>query len=367
VALGYPNALGIPNAARPRPSSSMTVLAAPRPVRAPVRAVGRSAGLLVALGVLVVAVVLSLAIGARQIPLGEVVDVLQGQSGTRAADVVNDVRLPRTILVALVGATLGLAGGLMQALTRNPLADPGLLGVNAGASAAVVTAIGLLGITSATGYVWFAFAGAALASVLVFAIGSMGRGGATPVRLASAGTALTAAFIAYIYAVTLTDPFLLQRYNAWSVGSFSGRGYDEVRMALPFIALGALIAFLLARTLNAMALGDDSARSLGAHAGRARIAGAVAITLLAGAATAAAGPIAFVGLTVPHVARALTGSDQRWVLTYSVVLGAILVLCADVLGRVLARPSEVQAAIVMAFIGVPVFIAVIRRRSIGGL
>jgi iron complex transport system permease protein len=345
----------------------MTVLTAPRPARAPMRRLGRPAGLLIAVGALGLAVLLSLAIGARQIPLGDVVDALRGHADTRDAAVVVDVRLPRTILAGLVGAALGLAGALMQALTRNPLADPGLLGVNAGASAAVVTAIGLLGITGATGYVWFALAGAAVASVLVYAIGSMGRGGATPVRLALAGTALTAAFIAYVYAVTLTDPLLLQRYHAWSVGSFSGRGGDEIRMALPFVALGALIAAALARTLNAMALGDDSARSLGAHAGRARIAGALAITLLAGASTAAAGPIAFVGLTVPHVARAITGSDQRWVLGYSVVLGAVLVLLADVLGRVLARPGEVQAAIVMAFVGAPIFIAVIRRRSIGGL
>jgi iron complex transport system permease protein len=326
-----------------------------------------AAGLLLATGVLVLAVLLSLAVGARQVPLREVVDALLGREGSSNAAVILDVRLPRTILGLLVGAALGLAGALMQALTRNPLADPGLLGVNAGASAAVVTAIGLLGITGRAGYVWFAFAGAAVASVVVYAVGSMGRGGATPVRLALAGTAVTAAFIAYVYAVTLTDPLLLQRYNLWSVGALSGRGFPEVRMALPFLALGALIAMALARTLNAMALGDDSARSLGAHAGRARIAGAAAITLLAGASTAAAGPITFVGLTVPHVARAITGTDQRWVIAYSVMLGAVLVLLADVLGRVLARPSEVQVGIVMAFVGVPIFIAVVRRRRIAGL
>jgi iron complex transport system permease protein len=287
--------------------------------------------------------------------------------GSDDAIIVHDLRIPRTILGLLVGGALGVAGALMQALTRNPLADPGLLGVNAGASAAVVTAIGLLGITGRAGYVWFAFAGAAVASVVVYAVGSMGRGGATPVRLALAGTAVTAAFIAFVYAVTLTDPLLLQRYNLWSVGALSGRGFPEVRMALPFIAFGALIAVALARTLNALALGDDSARALGAHAGRARIAGAAAITLLAGASTAAAGPITFVGLTVPHVARAIAGTDQRWVIAYSVVLGAVLVLLADVLGRVLARPSEVQVGIVMAFVGVPIFIGVVRRGRIAGV
>jgi iron complex transport system permease protein len=326
-----------------------------------------AAGLVLATGVLVLAVLLSLAVGARQVPLRDVIDALLGHEGSSDAAVILDVRLPRTILGLLVGAALGLAGALMQALTRNPLADPGLLGVNAGASAAVVTAIGLLGITGRAGYVWFAFAGAAVASVAVYAVGSMGRGGATPVRLALAGTAVTAAFIAYVYAVTLTDPLLLQRYNLWSVGALSGRGFPEVRLALPFVALGALIAVTLARTLNALALGDDSARALGAHAGRARIAGAAAITLLAGASTAAAGPITFVGLTVPHVARAIAGTDQRWVIAYSVVLGAVLVLLADVLGRVLARPSEVQVGIVMAFVGVPIFIGVVRRGRIAGL
>jgi len=345
----------------------LSTLTAPPPARTRTPASIRTAGLIAALALLGFAILLSLAVGARSIPLHEVVDALLGRTATENAAVVTDVRLPRTMLGVLVGIALGLAGALMQGLTRNPLADPGLLGVNAGASAAVITALGFFGITGSTGYVWFAFAGAAIASVLVYGIGSMGRGGATPVRLALAGTALTAAFIAYTYAVALTDPLLLQRYNQWSVGSLSGRGTDELWLALPCVALGALICVGLARTLNALALGDDSARALGAHAGRARIAGACSITLLAGAATAAAGPISFVGLTVPHVARAITGTDQRWVLAYSAVLGGALVLLADVLGRVVARPSEVQVGVVLAVVGVPVFIAIVRRRRIAEL
>jgi len=342
------------------------------PLEARVRARGglttRGLGLVAAVLMLAAVTVLSIVVGTRPVPLGTVWDAFFAR-GVDSADVriILDLRVPRTVLGLAAGIALGLAGALMQALTRNPLADPGLLGVNAGASAAVVTAIGLLGITGSAGYIWFALAGAAVASVLVYAIGSVGRGGATPVRLALAGTAVTAALIAYVYAVTLTDPLLLQRYNQWSVGSLLGRGTEEVVMALPFVAVGVLIAIVLARPLNALALGDDAARALGAHAGRTRVAGAVAITLLAGAATAAVGPIAFVGLTVPHVARAIAGTDQRWVLAYCAVLGAVLVLFADVLGRVLARPSEVQAGIVMAFVGVPVFIAVVRRRRIAGL
>src|SRR3954447_13185105 len=320
-----------------------------------------------ALLALAFAILLSLAVGARPIPLTEVVDALFGQLDGPNAAVVNDVRLPRTALGLMVGVALGLAGALMQALTRNPLADPGLLGVNAGAAAAVVMAIGLLGVTQPEGYVWFSFLGAALASVLVYAIGSAGRGGATPVRLALARTAVTHALIAFVYGLALTDPFLLQKYNQWSVGALGGRGTSELTMAAPFVVAGAVAAAFLARPLNALALGDDQARALGTHAGRTRVGGAVAITLLAGAATAAAGPIAFVGLTVPHVARAIAGSDQRWVLAYSALLGAILVLVADSLGRLLARPGEVQAGIVMAFVGVPIFISVVRRRRIAEL
>jgi iron complex transport system permease protein len=327
----------------------------------------RGAGLVLALAALGVAVLLSLSVGTRSIPLSEVVDAIRSGGDSQNAAIVLDLRLPRTLLGLAVGVALGVGGALMQALTRNPLADPGLLGVNAGAAAAVVIAIALLGVTGALAYVWFAFLGAAIASVAVYLIGSAGRGGATPVRLALAGTALSAALIALVYGVVLTDQRLLQSYNQWSVGSVSGRGAEELRAVLPFIVGGLLVAFALARTLNALALGDDSARALGAHVGRTRIAGAAAITLLCGAATAGAGPIYFLGLTVPHMTRALVGPDQRWMLVYSAVLGPVLLLTADVLGRVIARPGEVQVGIVLAFVGAPVFIALVRRRRIAAL
>ncbi len=214
---------------------------------------------------------------------------------------------------------------------------------------------------------WFAFLGAALASVAVYAIGSAGRGGATPVRLALAGTALTAALTALIYGIALADVKLLQQYNLWSVGSLGGRGRSDLEAVVPFMVVGSIAALLLARPLNALALGDDSARALGAHVGRTRITGAVSITLLCGAATAAAGPIYFLGLTVPHVARAICGPDQRWVLVLSAVFGAVLMLAADVVGRVLIRPGELQAGIMLAFVGAPVFIALVRRRNIAAL
>jgi iron complex transport system permease protein len=327
----------------------------------------RGAGLVPALAALGVAVLLSLSVGTRSIPLSEVVDAIRSGGDSQNAAIVLDLRLPRTLLGLAVGVALGVGGALMQALTRNPLADPGLLGVNAGAAAAVVIAIAVLGVTGTLAYVWFAFLGAAFASVAVYLIGSAGRGGATPVRLALAGTALSAALIALVYAVVLTDQRLLQSYNQWSVGSVSGRGTEELRAVVPFIVGGLLVAFALARTLNALALGDDSARALGAHVGRTRIAGAAAITLLCGAATAGAGPIYFLGLTVPHMTRAIVGPDQRWMLVYSAVLGPVLLLAADVLGRVIARPGEVQVGIVLAFVGAPVFIALVRRTRIAQL
>ena len=329
-------------------------------------AITRSAGLALALAVLSFAALLSLGVGTRSIPPADVIDALIHGGDTQEAAIVNSIRVPRTALGIAVGVAMGLAGALMQALTRNPLADPGLLGVNAGAACAVVIALSL-GVAGTSSSVWFAFLGAAIASVAVYAIGNAGRGGATPVRLALAGTALTAALTAVIYGVALSDQRLLQQFNFWSVGALGGRGRSELEAVVPFIVVGCVIALMLARSLNALALGDDSARSLGAHVGRTRIGGAASITLLCGAGTAAAGPIYFLGLTVPHAARALCGPDQRWILAYSAVFGAALLLIADVIGRVLVRPSELEAGVMVALIGAPVFIAIVRRKRIPAL
>jgi iron complex transport system permease protein len=344
----------------------MSVSAATEPPRVRGGRMTRSAGLALAVAVLALAALFSLAVGARSIPLADVIESLLHGGDSQDAVIVRDLRVPRTVLGIVVGAAIGLAGALMQALTRNPLADPGLLGVNAGAAAAVVIALAL-GVAGAASSVWFAFGGAALAAVAVYAIGGAGGGGATPVRLALAGTALSAALTALIYGVALSDAKLLQQFNFWSVGALSGRGRTQLDAILPFVALGAVIALALARSLNALALGDDSARALGARVGRTRIGGAVAITLLCGSATAAAGPMYFLGLTVPHAGRALCGPDQRWVLAYSAVLGAALLLIADVIGRVLVRPSELQAGVMVAVIGTPVFIALVRRKRIAAL
>jgi iron complex transport system permease protein len=336
------------------PESRAEVPSAP-----PSRRAIRAAGLLVAVAALAAVLVASIAIGARQLSLEQVWHGLFQATGTYGDTVVDD-RLSRTLLGLLAGVALGLSGAVLQALTRNPLADPGLLGINAGASAAVVTAITYLGVTSLTGYVWFAFLGAAVVGALVWFLG--GSRGATPVRLALAGTAITAALYGFVQAVMIMDDAALGKMRFWTVGSLNTATDLTIRQVWPFIAAGTLLALALARSLNAMAMGDDTAKALGAHLGRTRALAMLAATVLCGAATAACGPIMFVGLMVPHVVRSFTGPDLRWILPYAAVLSPVLLLGADVLGRVLARPAEVQVGIVTAVLGGPVFIFLVRRR-----
>ncbi|MEJ3748223.1 iron chelate uptake ABC transporter family permease subunit [Actinomycetes bacterium KLBMP 9797] len=328
---------------------------------------GRAAGLLAAVGVLVLMALVSVWLGSKEIAFAAVWQVLWHDDGSRDAAIIHSLRIPRTALAILVGAALGLAGALMQSVTRNPLADPGLLGVGVGAAAAVAIGIAYLGVTSVLGYVWFAFAGAAAATVMVYAIGASGRSAATPERLVLAGSAVSAALGAVTYAVLLLDPVAFNQFRYWVVGSLAGRRADVVWQVLPFIAVGIVLTLALARSLNALALGDDTGRALGAHVGRTRVLAAIAVTLLCGAATAAAGPIGFLGLAVPHVARLLVGPDQRWVLPYSAVLAPILLLGADVIGRILIAPAELQVGVVTAFLGAPVFIALVRRRKLARL
>ncbi|MFD6418965.1 FecCD family ABC transporter permease [Streptomyces sp. NPDC060194] len=339
--------------------------AAPTEPAPPQRTAIRTAGLLASVALLVVVLVLSIALGARQIPLGDVWHGVFSASGTDNDVVIQDLRIPRTLLGLVVGAALGLAGAVLQAVTRNPLADPGILGINAGASAAVVTAISFLGVTTLSGYVWFAFAGAAVVGVLLYVLG--GGRTATPVRLALAGTAITAALIGYVQAVMIMDTAALDRMRFWTVGSLASASMTTFWQVLPFIAVGVVLALGLARPLNAVALGDDTARALGANLARTRGLAMLAATLLCGAATAACGPIIFVGLMVPHIVRSITGPDLRWILPYSAVLSPVLLLGADVVGRVVARPAELQVGIMTAVIGGPVFIYLVRRRKMAQL
>nr|WP_202431466.1 iron chelate uptake ABC transporter family permease subunit [Streptomyces sp. SID7804] len=325
----------------------------------PNRRAVRLLGLLVSVVILLLVAVASIVVGAKELSLEQVWHGLFEESGTYGDVVVAD-RLSRTLLGLLVGAALGLAGAVLQALTRNPLADPGLLGINAGASAAVVSAITFLGVTSLSGYVWFAFCGAAAVGALVWFLG--GSRGATPVRLALAGTAISAALYGYLQAIMILDDAALGRMRFWTVGSLSTGTDSTITQVLPFLLAGFVLALALARPLNAMAMGDDTAKALGANLNRTRALSMLAATVLCGAATAACGPIMFVGLMVPHVVRSFTGPDLRWILPYAAILSPVLLLGADVLGRIVARPAELQVGIITAILGGPVFIYLVRRR-----
>jgi iron complex transport system permease protein len=327
----------------------------------------RGFALLVALAVLAVAAMASIAIGAKNIDVSTVWDALWHARNTDNYVIVRSLRVPRTIIAMVVGAALGVSGALIQALSRNPLADPGILGVNAGAAFAVAIGVSAFGVGSISGYLWFAFGGALIVTVAVYLIGSAGRGGADPVRLVLAGVALGAVVLGLTTALTLLNPRAFDQWRNWQAGSVVGRDLDVVWPVLPFLAVGLLLAAVASHSLNAIALGDDLATALGTHVTRTRVLVVVAVTLLAGGATAIAGPIAFVGLMVPHVARWIVGPDQRWILACTVVIAPILMLVADVVGRVILRPGEVPVGVVTAFIGAPVLIVMVRRAKASAL
>jgi iron complex transport system permease protein len=325
------------------------------------RRLARTLGFVALLVGVLAAVWASLFLGSRSIDLAAVVDALAGRSGDSVEQmVVLDLRVPRTIIGLVAGSALGLAGALMQGLTRNPLADPGLLGVNAGASLAVVIAIAVFGVSAPSGYIWFAFLGAALAAVLVYLVAS-GRTGPTPLSLTLAGAAVTAVLTSLITLVLLRDLDTLGQYRFWSVGSLVARDAGTVVTLAPFLIVGAIVALVLGRSLNGLALGDDVARGLGQRVGLTRVLAGAAIIVLCGAATSLAGPLVFVGLVVPHLARRFVGPDYRWIMLYSLPLGAILLVLADTVGRLIASPSELEAGIVVAMIGAPVLIVLVRR------
>ena len=298
---------------------------------------------------------LSVLVGARAVPLEALWDA---DHPLRA---VVDARVGRTLLGLAVGAALGLAGALMQGLTRNPLADPGILGVSAGATFAMVVGMSALGLSTMREFLPLAFIGAALAAVLVHLVASVGRDGATPVKLAITGAALSAGLASWTSALLLADRQTMERFRYWQVGTVGGRGLEVLTVGAPFLAVGALLALTGARLLNTLALGDDLARGLGRRTARDRVVVALAIVLLAGTATALAGPIAFVGLVVPHVVRAHAGPDNARGLPLSMAAGAALVVLADTVGRVVLPPAEVQVGIMAAVVGVPVFLAMVRR------
>ncbi|MFE7032663.1 FecCD family ABC transporter permease [Streptomyces sp. NPDC057621] len=334
------------------------------PLRRPARV--RVSSLLAVTAVLIAVMTASLAFGSRDVAWSDVWSALGGADHTLEQAAVAK-RIPRTLLAVVVGAALGLAGAVMQGVTRNPLADPGILGVNMGASLAVVTAITSFGLASASGYIWVAMLGAALTAAFVYGVGSLGRGGATPLKLALAGAAISAALASLVSAVVLPRNDIADTFRLWQIGGVGGASYEQLGSVLPFLAVGFVLSLASARALNSLALGDDLAAGLGERVALVRATAALGAVVLCGASTAVAGPIGFVGLVVPHACRLLVGVDHRWLLPFSALSGAVLLTAADVVGRVVARPSEIDVGIVTALVGAPFFIHIVRRQKVRSL
>ncbi|MFI8987058.1 FecCD family ABC transporter permease [Streptomyces antimycoticus] len=324
----------------------------------------RAVGLGTLVAVLVIAAAVSLAVGARALSPAEVWHGLfaapdSDQRLTEIRLIVRTVRMPRTVLAIVAGIALGVGGALIQGYTRNPIADTGLLGVNSGASFAVVSVIAVFGFADPFQYVWFAFLGAAGSGVVVFGLASIGRGAGNPLTLALAGQGITVFLAAMTTAVALSDQASLNALRFWNAGSVAGVGFDVIWPVALFVAVGLVLAVTTLPALNLLNLGDDVARGLGVNIALSRTIGIAAITLLAGAATAACGPIAFLGLMVAHVARYLTGPDYRWLVPYAALLGAVVLLLCDIVGRLVVRPGELDAGVVVALLGAPFFAALV--------
>ena len=335
----------------------------PRPGGRPTAFSSRAAWLLGALELLAVTLVLSLAVGSRAVPPTAVWDAVRGLGDEVELYVVRELRVPRTAVGVLVGAALGLAGLLMQGVTRNPIAEPGILGVSQGAALGVAVAMAYLGVRDVQGYLWFAFLGAVLAAATVYGFVGAGAGGATPVRLALAGAALNAFLAGLVTLVVTTRGQTFEGFRFWEVGQLGGRPLAVSLALLPAFVVGVLLAAAVGRGMDSLALGDDVARGLGHHVGLVRLVAVLAATLLTAVAVAGAGPVAFVGLAVPHVARRLVGTTHLWLLPTCAALGAVLVLLSDVVGRLLFPPSEVPVAVMSAVVGVPFLVVLVRRRG----
>jgi len=319
--------------------------------------------LVAVLGSLTLIALVSLMVGTRDVPPADVLAAITGDISTldRAAVA---TRIPRTVLALIAGASLGLAGAVMQGVTRNPLADPGILGINTGASLAVVVGVAWFGISSAHSFIWLAIFGAAATAIFVYTIGSMGRGGATPLKLALAGTATAIAFSSLVIAIVLPRADIAGGIRSWQIGGVGGATFERMEPVYGFLIIGFALCFVSARKLNVLALGDELAAGLGENVAVARIIATVGAVILCGATTAVCGPISFVGLVVPHVCRLLFGVDYRWLLPFSALGGAILLTLSDIVGRFAARPSELEVGVVTALVGAPFFIFIVRRQKV---
>ncbi|KAB8130766.1 iron ABC transporter permease [Gracilibacillus oryzae] len=323
--------------------------------------------LVISLILLVVCIAASLAFGSRTVGWNGLIDGLfYPEVDSYDASVVRQ-RISRTIFSLFCGVALGVSGALMQAVTRNPIADPSILGVNTGASLFVVSGIAFFHITTANQYIWFALAGAVITAIFVFGIGSMGRGGATPLKLVLAGAATTAALSSLVMAIMIPKSSVMDQFRFWQVGSVGSASWHSISTFLPFLIIGLAAGIISASALNALALGDEVATGLGVRTGVWRLVAAFAGVLLCGATTALAGPIGFVGLLATHVIRLVLGGDQRFIIPISAVTGAIILTFSDVIGRLLGSPGELEVGVVTAFTGAPILIILAMKAKVRAL
>ncbi|MCI1773982.1 MAG: iron ABC transporter permease [Paenibacillus lautus] len=318
-------------------------------------------GLLISLLALAAAVMGSIALGVTNIPLRQVWESFTHFNGSNEHLIILTARLPRALIAVAVGACLAVAGALMQVITRNPIASPSTLGVNSGAAFFIILASGWLGIGGLQSLTWVALIGAAVSGGIVFFLGSIGRDGMTPVKITLAGASMAAFFHSLTQGFMLSDGKMFDQVLVWLVGSVAGRDLNQLTAVWPYMAVGMLAALLLGRHLNALSMGDDIAQSLGQKTALIKLLAAAAVILLAGGSVAAAGPIAFVGIIIPHIVRYLIGNDYRWILPYSAVFGALLLVTADLCSRYIAMPKEVPVGVMTAIIGVPFFVYIARK------
>lgn len=318
------------------------------------------AGLPVGLGLLALSLLASVRFGAAEIGTADVIGAFTAYDGSQDDIIIRTLRVPRAIIAALVGASLAVAGAIMQGLTRNPLAEPGILGINAGAALAVVAGIFLFGVSSLSGYAVFAFVGAGATAVVVYGLGSIGRGGMSPMRITIAGAAMMTLLTSLTTGVLIISRQTLEQIRFWLAGSVAGRDLDLLLQVLPYMTVGLLVALAISRQITTLSLGGDVATGLGQRTGLTKAAAALVVVLLAGSAVAIAGPIAFVGLIVPHLVRFFVGVDYRWILPYSAVAGAILLVWSDVASRLVLSPQEIPVGVTTALLGAPVFIYLAR-------
>lgn len=319
-------------------------------------------GLILAIIALLLCLIFSVSFGAADIALPQILSAFTQFDGSREHLIIQTVRLPRSIIAMLIGAAMATAGAVMQGITRNPLADPGILGVNAGAAFAVVIAIFTFGASTPSTYIWYAFAGAGVTVISVYFLASLGRSGVTPLNLTIAGAAVSALLASLTTGVLIVSQRTLEEIRFWLAGSLAGIDESIIAQILPYIIIGLIIAFALSRQIAILSLGEDVAKGLGQQTLWVKIAGAVSVLLLEGSAVAAAGAIGFIGLVVPHIVRFIVGTDYRWILPYSAVFGAILLLGSDVLARLVIRPQEIPVGVMTALVGAPFFVYLAKKK-----